>query len=77
MGSNEFDIKLITESMVQIHNLCTEFVRTARFYAELLVKEKFNLNKSVKVINVGGIAGKFYRRSRIPKRFFDPPNFLT
>eukprot|EP00029_Vermamoeba_vermiformis_P005306 TRINITY_DN1805_c0_g1_i1.p1 TRINITY_DN1805_c0_g1~~TRINITY_DN1805_c0_g1_i1.p1 ORF type:complete len:772 (-),score=122.44 TRINITY_DN1805_c0_g1_i1:14-2329(-) len=57
MRDSELKIAAVTEAMVMIHNLYTEFVRTARFYAELLVKEKFSEKKTVKVINVGGIAG--------------------
>lgn len=57
MRDSEFKISAVTEAMVMIHNLYTEFVRTARFYAELLVREKFSEKKTVKVINVGGIAG--------------------
>jgi hypothetical protein len=57
MRDAEFKISAVTDSMVMIHNLYTEFVRTARFYAELLVKEKFSEKKTIKVINVGGIAG--------------------
>lgn len=57
MRDAEFKISAVTDSMVMIHNLYTEFVRTARFYAELLVREKFSEKKTIKVINVGGIAG--------------------
>jgi len=58
MRDLDFKISAVTEAMVQIHNLYAEFVRTARFYAELLVKEKFSEKKTVQVMNVGGVAGR-------------------